>query len=172
MSFHADLKFGNKYEKECVALFKGCGKPVFSVGNFSAYDVKFADGTTVEVKADRLAYRKKHICIEARCGRKLSGICATKADYWVHYVIIGGYGKSKGRVERVYKIPVGELKDLIAANLNKYELREGGDGNRSRMFMVPFRDIEKYEFVDVEKELESLGLLEEELAAMTFRGES
>lgn len=130
--FLHDLKFGNKYEKECLKYFN-YSKFEIKQGKFKPYDILLDDKVKIEVKADRLSYKTGNLVIEFKCSDKDSGITTTEADYWVYFVI-------KPENCEVYKFEVEELKKLVA----DCRIVKGGDGYRSSLYLLPVKDLEKY----------------------------
>lgn len=133
--FQSDLKFGEAYQHLLKELVEHdlCS---MSKGNFKEWDVKMTkDGfdLTFEVKADRLATKTGNMAIEIACSGKPSGLTASKADYWAYFI----HGTRDW-----YMMDTEELRDMLKAK--KYREVNGGDGWRSRMVLVPLKDLEAF----------------------------
>ena len=75
--------------------------------------------TKYEIKADRLSYKTRNVCIEIAYKGQPSGITSTASDYWGYFVI-----KSEGY--DLYLIPTDELKEMIFSKPSKYKsIRRG-----------------------------------------------
>jgi hypothetical protein len=138
MTFHADLAFGQSYEKKAIEIL-GNGKLVLPPpGIFSAWDFQH-DGVSYECKADRLSARTGNLCIEYECSNRPSGISTTQADYWFIFVI-----RSSGYT--LYKIPVGVLRELLTRDgVRKWHTDRG----KSKFFLVPMTDYSDFIFREV-----------------------
>ena len=123
-TFSKDLADGQRYEKLALKYFK-YKRVKFPSGCFKPYDFILDGVTKVEVKSDKLTHKTGNIAIEYRCNGKKSGIRSTQADFWVYFVITP-------QGHDVYKVPVDELKAICV----KGRKMKGGDGNRSRMYLV------------------------------------
>jgi hypothetical protein len=89
----------------------------------------FNDGSLVEVKTDRIAHKTGNIFIEYESRGKPSGIAKTTAHYWVYRF---------DKMDTAIIIPVTKLKDVCRSFY--YEglyLRNGGDNNTSKGFLIP-----------------------------------
>lgn len=125
MSFHKDLKLGQKYEQLSLNYFKY--KSVeFPKGKFKPYDYILDDKIKVEVKCDRLGHKTGNLAIEYYCFDKPSGITTTDAHYWMYFII------HPDKVD-CYKFPVSDLRELIK-DCRKVK---GGDGWKSHMRLLP-----------------------------------
>jgi hypothetical protein len=134
-NFKGDLKLGNKYEIKATGLFEYDSCDI-KKGKFKAYDFSFKKDnkeTFVEVKSDRIAHKTGNLCIEYKCNNLDSGITTTTAHYWVYYVI----GDKK---DDVYIIPTDELRKIACS----FRSVNGGDGFRSKMYLVPRTKLIKY----------------------------
>jgi len=134
------LKQGQKYEDE---LLKHIEYDTFrtsqDMGVFYDWDIETTKDdiiTSYEVKSEHLASRTGNICVEYINNNKKSGIDATKADYWVHFVIHSTHYD-------MYVIPIERLRDLIK---NKQYLRslQGGDGYRSHFYLFPTKNLQEF----------------------------
>jgi len=137
--FISDLKLGQYYEDKYIEKrnFKNVHHPKSRY--FIDYDIKdLTTDVTYEVKADRKARGTKHLFVEFECSGKDSGINATKADYWIHFITEENIYESK----KFIKIKVKKLIKKI--NKNRYEIRKGGKEYKARGFLVPIKDVEKY----------------------------
>jgi hypothetical protein len=129
MTFRADLELGEEYQKRFLYLIEYDTCEI-AKGKFKDWDIKLThEGTTiyVEVKCDRKANETGNLAIEFECSGQPSGVSATKADYWVHFV--------KGQ-PYYYMIPIEDLKQAIQDK--KYTRTvKGGDGWRANMYLFP-----------------------------------
>jgi hypothetical protein len=132
-TFDRDAREGEKYERLAVQYFEQ-GEVEFSSGEFSAYDFIINGKLKVEVKSDYIATRTGNIAIEYKCNGKKSGIYSSEADYYLYFVI--------GEPDRVFKIPTQEL---IALAEEKGRKISGGDGGKSRMYLIKIKEFEKWE---------------------------
>ena len=133
--FEKDLATGHEYEKRSL-LYLDYDTHKFIQGYFKEYDLEIIkDGkkTTIEVKSDKQASLTGNLAIEYKCNKKPSGITTTTADFWIYFIvydrIIDGVNHSR---EECYKIPTEELRQLV----KKCHKVSGGDGNRSRMYLL------------------------------------
>ena len=134
MPFNQDLLLGKKYE---VMLLDYLDKDEYTEVEFAPnqrfveWDVKLKNGALeakYEVKADRLTAKTGNFCIEYECAGQPSGISTTHADYYAYFVLHASH-------HDLYLIPVLRLKELIAQG--SYKKLNGGDGYRSRFYLVP-----------------------------------
>ena len=107
-------------------------------GNFKDWDIKFtqkSSGRTLyyEVKSDMRAKTSGRLAIEYSYNNLPSGINATKAHYWVHYI---------PTTNTYYFLTVKRLKEIISEN-DTFSI-SGGDGGRSKMYLVPVEWLEDY----------------------------
>ena len=129
MTFASDLRFGKVYENDC-AIRVGNDVKIIQ-GKFKPYDMIDKDGVKYEVKSDRMTVKTGNICIEYMCNGEKSGITTTESDWYVYYVVDTTSGKP---YERVYKIPVGEIKEMIKKTMFS-RIFKGGDGWRSTFYL-------------------------------------
>lgn len=142
--FSRDLKQGQLYEEKARSLFnyQDWGRVD---GCFKDYDFWLLAGgkkSFFEVKCDNLTATTGNLCIEYEYKGKPSGINATKADYYIYYVLHTKDGTARGKVigEDVYIIPVSKLK-RIAEGCRSVA---GGDGKRAKLYLVNTRLVSKY----------------------------
>lgn len=132
MSFTKDLAFGKTWEATAMSIVGG-GEPGPS-GRFKPYDFTH-HGIKYEVKADRLAYKYggNTMFVEYECSGQPSGISTTEADVWMYFMVHpnGSY--------QCYSIHVSDLKARCAG----CPVKSGGDGYRSRGYIVPVRTSER-----------------------------
>ena len=107
-NFDIDLRFGNGGESLALSLLNGEEK--------------------VEVKTDRMAHLTGNIAVEFRCRGKLSGISTTEADYWAFVL---------NQNKRIIFIEVNELKRIARECFKEGLIKNGGDGNKSEMVLIP-----------------------------------
>jgi hypothetical protein len=133
--FEKDLAQGKKYEVESLN-YLDYDTYEMKEGYFKEYDLTiFKDGTPtkIEVKSDRQASTTGNMAIEYECKNKPSGLSATKADYWIYFVV----HKDK---DECYKIPTDELRELVK-DCRKVR---GGDNYMSRMYLLKIDNCKKY----------------------------
>ena len=133
--FQKQLKQGQRYEKE---ILKYLPHDTYHIkdGYFKDYDVElYKDNikSTVEVKSDRQAPLTGNMAIECEYNNQPSGITSTKADYFVYFVV------HKDRDE-CYCFPTEELREICKTSRKV----SGGDGGRSKMYLVKISDCGKY----------------------------
>ena len=141
--FQKDLATGQEYEKRSL-LYLDYDTYKFIEGYFKEYDLEITkDGlkTTIEIKSDKQASLTGNLAIEYECNKKPSGISTTTADFWIYFIvydrIIDGVNHSR---EECYKIPTDELRKLV----KKCHKVSGGDGNRSRMYLLKKSVVQKF----------------------------
>lgn len=125
-NFDKDLKLGQKYEQEALKYFKYNDFKI-SEGKFKPYDIELTTDNGkryIEVKCDRLAHKTGNLAIEYECNGQPSGLNSTKAHIWIYFIV---------HTKEVFIIPVKKLKELI----NNCKSVNGGDGYRSKMFLLP-----------------------------------
>lgn len=134
---------GNFYEEELKKYIQyDTFETSKSFKNFKDWDVKTTarEKTLLyEVKSETNASKTGNICIEFRNNNMPSGINATKADFWVHYVI----HDKVNNIYDLYILPIEELKSIINNKLYFRAMR-GGDGGRSEFYLVKISTIQKY----------------------------
>lgn len=139
MSFHKDLRFGQKFEKLLLSLIPH-DSHVLTCGYCKEYDFKLIkdDKTTIyEVKADRRAYNTRNFSLEFECNGKPSGIKTTTADVYAYFVC------KPMETYDLYIVPTSVLKQMI--DDKKYKrLVHGGDGYKSHMYLIGLELLEKY----------------------------
>ena len=97
-----------------------------SVGNFPAYDIKFDDGVTSEVKIDLQAETTGRVAIEFEFQGKPSGILSTSSDLWLHCFTQNGAGIC-------FEVPT---EALIALCLETDGFTYGGDNGASKLKLI------------------------------------
>jgi len=132
MQFKQDLKEGQMIEDEMIDLLKGIDSLVIKApnGQFKDYDF-IIDDIKYECKYDKLASKTGNICIEFECNDKPSGITSTKAKYYIIKTL-----------DNVYKIKVSRINKIIKRN--SFKIVNGGDGYRSKMYLINKSYFEKY----------------------------
>jgi len=132
MVFFNDLKEGKKIEDEMIMIFSNKDSIVIKAPNKQFYDYDFIiDDIKYECKFDKLASKTGNICIEFECNSKPSGISTTQSKY---YII-----KTN---DNIYKIKVKKIKKII--DNNNFKIVNGGDGYRSKMYLIDKSYFEKY----------------------------
>ena len=141
--FLNQLKNGNVYEIRSL-MYLEHDTYEQKKGKFKPYDLIITkDGKTckIEVKSDRQAGKTGNMAIEYECNDKPSGITSTEADYYIYFIIYADDIQNDGLPrEECYKIPI---KELIEISKKCCKVR-GGDGNRSRMYLVHKSLVQKY----------------------------
>jgi hypothetical protein len=135
--FSKDLSFGKHYEarwssqfSEYVAAPEGCFKP---------WDVTVGQ-EVYEVKADRLVGKYGNFFIEFECSGKPSGISTTTATHWILYDVRMN-GTTLGEPLACYKVPLQDLRTLAP----DFPIKAGGDGWRSKGWVVPAKELTQYQ---------------------------
>ena len=144
MPFTEDLKLGNKYEKKALDYIK-YDEYEIKKGCFKEYDLitTYRDKQTYyEVKCDRLAHRTGNIAIEYECNKKPSGITSSTADFWIYFIINKKNHTYNTRLSKdeVYIIPKSYIKEIMT----KFRSVSGGDGWRSKMYLIPKKEFKRY----------------------------
>jgi hypothetical protein len=133
--FYKDLERGRFYEKKFLDIFDILEYEEPDKENQSYYDYKITLPTGkiryIEVKADFIGCKTGNFALEYECNNKISGINRTKADYYIIFIV--GVG--------IYKIKTKILKEMTMKN---YKSVYGGDNMKSKMWLIPIKDLEKY----------------------------
>ena len=129
MSFISDLALGQYYETKYIMKKKFVDYHHPKNGAFKDYDIKNNEtGKSYEVKADRRTKATGNLFIETKCNGEYSGINATKATYWIHFICNGEKGNEAFESDYYYKIPTQKLLNMIKQN-GRY-IYNVGDGRR------------------------------------------
>jgi hypothetical protein len=105
-----------------------------AIGYFKDYDgISISGKRKIEIKFEEKARETFNFCIEYEFGRAPSGIASTKAGKWVHVVPMDQSNMW------CYEFEVKTLQ----ATLERFPLYSGGDGNKSRMKLLPMELAEK-----------------------------
>jgi hypothetical protein len=132
-----------------VAYFKFQPESNFSDWDLLAYTPMFADDDidmrfqerleviSYEVKCDTRALETGNIAIEVHDGTKDSGLAATKADIWIHFL-----HNSSADSGSYYHIPVKVLKSLVSSKT--YRTVKAGNGGRTTLHLLKMDDIKQY----------------------------
>ena len=138
-TFASDLKQGQYFEKLFIETYI-TSKHVensSSKGIFKEWDIKTTDsvGTEIlyEIKSDGKGHFTNNVCIEYAYNDKPSGITATKADFWCHYIPSPNYTQNK---YKLIKIDTLTLRQMIADKMYKFKCK-GGDMNKASMYLFP-----------------------------------
>lgn len=114
-NFYYDLEFGEKAEDWANSLFNS--------------------GKKIEVKFDRMAHKTGNIFIEYMSRGKSSGISTTEADYWIYKIDNTGVS---------IILDVIQLKEKLRTYYkNGIYLKNGGDDDTSKGFLIPISEIIK-----------------------------
>jgi len=144
MPFVQDLKLGKKYENISLEYLKYDDIIFQPEKKFKEYDFGIIINKKklyFESKCDRLAHNTGNLAIEFECNKKPSGITTTKAHYYMYHIINNN---------ECYKIPTRILRKMIK---NEEYHREvlGGDGWRSRMYLIKVTKFKKYKVTKFKK---------------------
>ena len=129
--FNKDLPLGKKAEREAAKKLEARGFTNIEIieGNFTPYDIKanFQNKLyTFEVKHDIMAPKTGNAAIEYVSRGKMSGIRATKADYWIHKIGSNFY---------IIKTSMLRQKMLVEKSFDRDTV--GGDkGSGTKMYLV------------------------------------
>ena len=94
--------------------------------------VEIIGGNKLEVKRDFRAHETGNIAVEIECYGKPSGLSVSEAE---HYAFACDH--------ITFIIETQRLKDIIS-NMKKPWTVFGGDNNRSKMVLLPMRELIKY----------------------------
>ena len=133
--FEKNLKQGHKYELEALK-YLDYDRYEHDTQYRKEYDlIIYKDGQPIkiEIKSDRQASHTNNLAIEYECNRQPSGISVTEADYWIYFIVFEDH-------EECYKIPIEDLKNIVKTCRKV----SGGDGNRSKMYLVRKSLVAKY----------------------------
>ena len=108
-SFTHDLNFGEKAEDWINELF--------------------SNGKHIEVKNDRLIHKTGNLFIEYESRNKPSGLAITTAEYWIYRL---------SELDSALIFPTKALKQVCRVYYKeKLYLKNGGDNNSSKGFLIP-----------------------------------
>jgi hypothetical protein len=108
-SFTHDLNFGEKAEDWINELF--------------------SNGKHIEVKNDRLIHKTGNLFIEYESRNKPSGLAITTAEYWIYRL---------SELDSAIIFPTKALKQVCRVYYKeKLYLKNGGDNNSSKGFLIP-----------------------------------
>ena len=108
-SFTHDLNFGEKAEDWINELF--------------------SNGKHIEVKNDRLIHKTGNLFIEYESRNKPSGLAITSAEYWIYRL---------SELDSALIFPTKALKQVCRVYYKeKLYLKNGGDNNSSKGFLIP-----------------------------------
>ena len=91
---------------------------------------------SIEVKSDYIVEQSGNLAIEYECNGKPSGIAATQARYWWIF-FSGRYYHDEVSIV----ISTERLKAIARRWYEKGSIREGGDGNKSKMVVFPKEEV-------------------------------
>ena len=108
-SFYYDLKIGEEAEDWVKSLL--------------------SKGNKIEVKNDNIIHKTGNLFIEYESRGKPSGLATTEANYWIYRM---------SKLNSALILPTDTLKNVcrIYYKEKKY-LRQGGDNNTSKGFLIP-----------------------------------
>ena len=133
--FEKNLKQGHRYEKKALEYLE-YDTVEHDTSYRKEYDLEITkDGikTKIEVKSDRQASVTGNLAIEYECNNRHSGIACSTADYWMYFIVFPDR-------DECYKIGIEDLKNLVKTCRKV----SGGDGMRSRMYLLNKSKIKKY----------------------------
>lgn len=137
LKFQADLKTGTIYEMESLKLFKykSAVQPIIEKRKYFDWELVLEDDSTllIEVKSDFIGYKTGNFALEYECSDCPSGITTTKSDYYIIYIV------KPDKSCNIYKVPTNML--IVKHN---WKSVRGGDGYRSKMYLVPLDYLEPY----------------------------
>lgn len=108
------------------------GSSVVSIGYAPKYDIRFADGTTFEIKFDGLAAVTGSAAVEYWNKKSgASGILTTEAKLWVHAI------PENGSI-RCFEI---ETKKLLKLVIESGQVKDGGNRNESLLKLIPLQSL-------------------------------
>lgn len=133
--FSKQLSQGQKYELESLNYldYDSFKHDTKYRKEYDLIIIKDGKEIKIEVKSDRQASRTGNLAIEYECNRKPSGITSTEADFWIYFIVHPDR-------DEVYKIPIENLRELVK-DCHKVS---GGDGGRSRMYLLHRTKIQQY----------------------------
>lgn len=143
MPFVSDLKLGKKYENISLEYLEYDDIIEQPEKKFKDYDfgiILNRKKIYFESKCDRLAHETGNLAIEFKCNEKPSGITTTKAHFYMYHII--------GDKE-CYKIPTKIIRKMIKNGEYDREV-SGGDGWRSRMYLMKVSNFQKYKVEKIE----------------------
>lgn len=123
MTFLGDLKFGQVTEKVIMDKLKENFDEVRAHQDGEC-DISFP--VKIEVKRERGVKKYGNIAIELEYKGKMSGPFSSLADIWI-WEIDGSYFWTYRQ----------ELLRWLSTNEDKYEVKMGGDGNNSKLALIP-----------------------------------
>ena len=133
--FEKNLKQGHAYEKKALDYLE-YDTVEHDTSYRKEYDLEITkDGikTKIEVKSDRQASVTNNLAIEYECNNRHSGIACSTADFWMYFIVFPDR-------DECYNIPIDDLKNIV----KKCRQVTGGDGMRSRMYLVRKSLVKKY----------------------------
>jgi hypothetical protein len=141
-NFISDLKLGQYYEKKYIEKRNFEDYENITEKAFKDYDIKNNEtGKTYEIKADRKTKTTGNLFIECKCNGVYSGVNATKANYWIHFVCNENILES----DYFYKIKPKKLMKLIKEN-GRY-IKNVGDGGRVEGIIINEKYMEEYKII-------------------------
>jgi hypothetical protein len=91
----------------------------------------------IEVKSERWLWEQTgNICIEYANDGKGSGITTTEANAWVHALC-----DPDGEPRLYLLIPIERLRKLVTEARLAGRVRDGGDGNKSKLALIRIADL-------------------------------
>tara|TARA_R100001244_G_scaffold129588_1_gene101133 strand:- start:1923 stop:2336 length:414 start_codon:yes stop_codon:yes gene_type:complete len=114
--FDIDLGFGTAVESRLQHIMTSKGK--------------------IEVKTERDRWQTSgNFAIEISYKGNLSGLRATKADYWLHAF----YDTATDEIKFCFMLPTIQLKNVIKEMINKGKVKKimGGDNKQAELLLIP-----------------------------------
>ena len=136
MDFYTSNEKSKEYELKLVELLN-IRDYIQSPSNkqFKEFDIMTFtrnDVISYEIKVDFRARQTGNFFLEVSCNKKDSGIYSTKADYYAIFT-------PRMKETNLYLVPVNDLKRIINKYSSSLECVNGGDGYRSRGYLLPIR---------------------------------
>jgi hypothetical protein len=134
--FEKNLKQGHLYEREAYHYLEYDTIKHDDTVYRKEYDfIVTKDGKPIkiEVKSDRQASKTNNLAIEYECNNKPSGLSSSTADYWMYFIVYPDR-------HECFKIPIDDLRIIVKT----CKQVSGGDGMRSKMYLVRKSLVAKY----------------------------
>jgi hypothetical protein len=132
-SFATDLAVGKGGESTFILYLESIGAIDIEQRNDYWWDIKCdlsGEQVTFETKLDLVASRTGNAAIEIKSRNYPSGICTSKADYWIQ--IVG---------DKFYILKTSELRYLILTH--NYRIVTGGDNNLNELVLIDLAILEQ-----------------------------
>ena len=131
MGFLKDKAFGEVAEVAVANGFTTVGFPSPKFVKDSKCDLEY--NLKFEIKRDRMAKKTGNVTVEIECNGKPSALSVTEAQVWVYSID-----------EDYWWVLTDDLKAYLNDESYKHKIVMGGDGNRSKLLLIPFYDFISY----------------------------